>query len=109
MESKSSPEPLTFGFDIGIASVGWAVFARNRIVALGIRAFDKAETAKEGDSLNLVRRTARLMRRRLNRRARRLAKLARLLKRQGVIAGRLAWAGAALIVAIRGERGSNVS
>ncbi|MBI4755445.1 MAG: type II CRISPR RNA-guided endonuclease Cas9 [Betaproteobacteria bacterium] len=77
--------PLTFGFDIGIASVGWAVLAPNRIVALGVRAFDKAETAKEGDSLNLVRRTARLMRRRLRRRAWRLTKLARTLKRQGVI------------------------
>ena len=50
-----------------------------------MRAFDKAETAKEGDSLNLVRRTARLMRRRLRRRAWRLTKLARLLKRHGVI------------------------
>lgn len=78
--------PLTFGFDIGIASVGWAVLAPDRIVALGVRAFDKAETAKEGDSLNLVRRTARLTRRRLRRRAWRLTKLARALKRQGVIA-----------------------
>ena len=54
---------LTFGFDIGIASVGWAVLAPDRIVALGVRAFDKAETAKEGESLNLARRSARLMRR----------------------------------------------
>lgn len=86
MDSKSSLGSLTFGFDIGIASVGWAVFAPNRIVALGIRAFDKAETAKEGDSLNLVRRTARLMRHRLHRRTQRLAKLTRLLVKQGVIA-----------------------
>jgi CRISPR-associated endonuclease Csn1 len=77
--------PLTIGLDIGIASVGWAVLAPNRIVALGVRAFDKAETAKEGDSLNLVRRMARLMRRRLRRRAWRLIKLARTLKRAGVI------------------------
>jgi len=76
---------LTIGLDIGIASVGWAVLAPDRIVALGVRAFDKAETAKEGDSLNLVRRSARLTRRRLHRRAWRLTKLARLLKRQGVI------------------------
>ena len=60
---------LTIGLDIGIASVGWAVLAPDRIVALGVRAFDKAETAKEGDSLNLIRRTARLTRRRLHRRA----------------------------------------
>lgn len=78
--------PLTIGLDIGIASVGWAVLAPDRIVDLGVRAFNKAETAKEGDSLNLVRRMARLMRRRLRRRAWRLAKLARLLKREGLIA-----------------------
>jgi len=77
---------LTFGLDIGIASVGWAVLGEDRIVDLGVRAFDKAETAKEGDSLNLVRRTTRLMRRRLRRRAWRLTKLARLLKREGLIA-----------------------
>ena len=77
---------LTFGFDIGIASVGWCVLGETRIVDLGVRAFDKAETAKEGDSLNLVRRTARLMRRRLRRRAWRMTKLARLFKREGLIA-----------------------
>jgi len=79
-------EPFTFGLDIGIASVGWAVLSPNRIVALGVRCFDKAETAKEGESLNLARRQARLMRRRLRRRAWRLTKLARLLKREGLIA-----------------------
>ncbi|MBI5918533.1 MAG: type II CRISPR RNA-guided endonuclease Cas9 [Nitrosomonadales bacterium] len=78
--------PLTFGLDIGIASVGWAVLGENRIVDLGVRAFDKAETAKEGESLNLARRMARLLRRRLRRRAWRLTKVARLLKREGLIA-----------------------
>jgi CRISPR-associated endonuclease Csn1 len=76
---------LTFGFDIGMASVGWAVLNETRIIALGVRAFDKAETAKEGESLNLARRSARLMRRRLRRRAWRLTKLARLFKRSGLI------------------------
>lgn len=80
-----TPEALTFGFDIGIASVGWCVLGENRIVDLGVRCFDKAETAKEGEPLNLARRTARLMRRRLRRRAWRLTKLARLLKRVGLI------------------------
>ncbi len=75
----------TFGLDIGIASVGWAVLAENRIVDLGVRAFDKAETAERGESLNLERRSARLLRRRLFRRAWRLTKLARLLKNKGVI------------------------
>ena len=78
-------EPLIFGFDIGIASVGWCVLGEKRIVDLGVRCFDKAETAKEGKSLNLARRTARLMRRRLRRRAWRLTKLARLLKHERLI------------------------
>jgi CRISPR-associated endonuclease Csn1 len=85
MQSKQNLGQLTFGFDIGIASVGWAVLAETRIVDLGVRAFDKAETAKEGESLNLARRTARLMRRRLRRRAWRLTKVARLLKKYGVV------------------------
>jgi CRISPR-associated endonuclease Csn1 len=85
VDDKPDTVPLVYGFDIGIASVGWAVLAPNRIVALGVRAFDKAETAKEGESLNLVRRNARLMRRRLRRRAWRLKRLARVLKRHGVI------------------------
>lgn len=76
---------LTFGLDIGIASVGWAVLGENRIIDLGVRCFDKAETADKGESLNLARRTARLLRRRLRRRAWRLTKLARTLKRVGVI------------------------
>lgn len=80
-----SNEPLTFGLDIGIASVGWAVLAPKHIINLGVRCFDKAETAKEGESLNLARRQARLMRRRLRRRAWRLTKLARLLRREGLI------------------------
>ncbi len=79
-------EPYSLGLDIGIASVGWCLLGESRIIDLGVRAFDKAETAKEGDSLNLVRRTARLMRRRLRRRSWRLTKLARTLKRHGVIA-----------------------
>ena len=74
-----------FGLDIGIASVGWAVLGERRIIDLGVRCFDKAETAKEGDPLNLTRRQARLLRRRLYRRAWRLTQLARLLKREGLI------------------------
>ena len=74
-----------FGLDIGIASVGWAVLDEGRMVDLGVRCFDKAETAKEGDPLNLIRRQARLLRRRLYRRAWRLTQLGRLLKREGLI------------------------
>jgi CRISPR-associated endonuclease Csn1 len=89
MENKKNLEsqfrPIVYGLDIGMASVGWAVLSETRIVALGVRAFDKAETAKEGESLNLARRSARLIRRRLRRRAWRLTKLARVLKRFGLI------------------------
>jgi len=84
--STSSGEPFTIGLDIGIASVGWAILGESRIIDLGVRCFDKAETAKEGESLNLSRRTARLMRRRLRRRAWRLTMLSRFLKREGLIA-----------------------
>lgn len=57
----------TFGLDIGLASVGWAVMSATRIVDWGVRCFDKAETSDKGESLNLARRNARLMRRRLPR------------------------------------------
>lgn len=76
---------FVFGLDIGIASVGWAVLDEQHFVDLGVRCFDKAETAKEGDPLNLTRRQARLLRRRLYRRAWRLTQLARLFKRKGLI------------------------
>ena len=75
----------TLGLDIGIASVGWGVLGENRIIDLGVRCFDKAETAKEGDPLNLNRRMARLARHRLAQRAWRLKKLTRELKRNGLI------------------------
>jgi len=84
-DKKNLNEPFTIGLDIGIASVGWAILGENRIIDLGVRCFDKAETAKEGESLNLTRRMARLMRRRLRRRAWRLTKLAKLLKKEGLI------------------------
>ncbi len=77
--------PYTLGLDIGIASVGWCLLGETRIIDLGVRAFDKAETAKEGDPLNLTRRMARLTRHRLAQRAWRLKKLTRELKRHGLI------------------------
>lgn len=86
MTSKQkSLGPLIFGLDIGIASVGWCALNENRIVDLGVRCFDKAETADKGKSLNLARRSARLLRRRLRRRAWRLTKLARMLKRESLV------------------------
>lgn len=73
------------GLDIGMASVGAALLASDHIIALHVRAFDKAETAKEGESLNKIRRDARLMRRRIRRRAFRLLRLRRLFKRIGLV------------------------
>jgi CRISPR-associated endonuclease Csn1 len=86
MRIKHDFGPLTFGFDIGMASVGWAVLNTTQIVDLGVRCFDKAETAKEGESLNLARRTARLTRNRLRQRAWRLTKLVRVLQKVELIA-----------------------
>lgn len=83
-KNKNTSE-ITIGLDVGIASVGWAVLGDKRIIDLGVRCFDKAETADKGESLNLTRRMARLLRRRLRRKSWRLTKLARLLKREGLI------------------------
>jgi CRISPR-associated endonuclease Csn1 len=80
------PLPYTLGLDIGMASVGAALLTEQRILGLHVRAFDKAETAKEGDPLNKTRRESRLTRRRIRRRAHRLLRLARLFKRTGLIA-----------------------
>ncbi len=82
--ADKSPGPLTFGFDIGIASVGWAVLSPQRIVALGVRAFDAAENPKTGAPLNEHRRLMRTARNRLKRRALRLKKLRRLLRDAGL-------------------------
>jgi CRISPR-associated endonuclease Csn1 len=78
--------PLTFGFDIGIASVGWAVLNDVRIVDLGVRCFDAAENPKTGESLGTKWRTDKIARRRLGRRADRLKALLRLFAREGLLA-----------------------
>ena len=78
--------PYTLGLDIGMASVGAALLDDSRIRALYVRAFDKAETAKEGDPLNKIRREAKSTRKRLRRRVHRLLRLCRLMKRHGLIA-----------------------
>ncbi len=84
MTSKSV-QGLTFGFDIGVASVGWAMLTPEHIVALGVRAFDKAENEK-GEPLNLNRREKRTARTRLARRALRMKKLRRMLRDAGLAA-----------------------
>lgn len=68
---------LTFGFDIGIASVGWCVLGENRIVDLGVRCFDPGED-NDGKPHNQARRSARVTRNRLRMRRWRLNQLLRL-------------------------------
>ena len=85
MATNPSPVSYTLGLDIGMASVGAALLTEHRILGLHVRAFDKAETAKEGDPLNKTRRESRLTRRRIRRRAHRLLRLTRLFKRTGLI------------------------
>lgn len=78
------------GLDIGIASVGWAVLEDDtngepkRIVDLGVRIFDKAETP-DGESLAADRRMARSARRRIRRRVHRLDRIKELLEKEGYI------------------------
>src|SRR5690606_38142675 len=77
------------GLDVGIASIGWSViklrndeknaFAPDLLIDAGVRIFSAAEVPKTGESLNIKRRTARGLRRRLRRRKQRLKELKRLL------------------------------
>ena len=76
---------LTFGFDIGIASVGWAVLNQTRIVDVGIRCFDAAEDPKERISLNQARRAARTSRNRHSQRRSRLRRLSQLFVDVGLV------------------------
>lgn len=73
------------GLDVGSASVGAALLTDNEIIAMHVRTFDRAETAKEGKSLNLIRRESRLTRRKNNRRHHRLAMFRRYFHRLGAI------------------------
>lgn len=77
--------PLTFGFDIGIASVGWAVLSDSHIVDLGVRCFPVAEDPKEKISLNQARRSARTSRNRNAQRRSRLNRLERLFVDVGLL------------------------
>lgn len=79
-----TPEQLTFGFDIGIASVGWCVLCENRIVDLGVRCFDSGEDS-DGKPHNQTRRGARVVRNRLHMRRWRLRQLLRLFCDAGII------------------------
>ena len=87
------PNPINYilGLDIGITSVGWAMVEIDeeenpiRLIDLGVRVFERAEVPKTGDSLAAARRLARSVRRLTRRRAHRLLRARRLLKREGVL------------------------
>lgn len=91
-------EKRIFGFDIGIASLGWAVvdfddaadpenniYPTGKIVKSGVRCFPVAENPKDGSSLAQPRRQKRLLRRLCRRKARRLLGIKRLFVAGGLI------------------------
>lgn len=95
------------GLDLGVSSIGWACVAlgpdgparfrgllssgeaASRKPSLGVRIFDAGvENLGQGEreeTRNVARRTARLMRRQTERRARRMSKLFRLLQQAGLL------------------------
>jgi CRISPR-associated endonuclease Csn1 len=83
---------VILGVDIGITSLGWALVEydelngeRNRIIDAGIRIFTEAEHPKDQSSLAAPRREARIARRRLSRKRKRMAAVRRLFARYGLI------------------------
>lgn len=99
-----------FGFDLGIASIGWAVvdfdneyydmetgeiltdkvkgggeISQGKIVACGVRSFPVAENPKDGSSLAAARRECRLARRVCRRKARRKEGLRGLFAAKGLV------------------------
>lgn len=88
---KNAKLNYILGLDLGIASVGWAVVEIDeqenplRLIDVGVRTFERAEVPKTGDSLAAARRLARSTRRLVRRRAHRLLRAKRLLKREGLL------------------------
>lgn len=86
---------LVFGIDLGIASCGWAVLRHptpgdpsGEIVAMGSWMFDVPETDKERTPTNQIRRSNRLLRRVIRRRAQRMGEVRRLFAQHGLLAGK---------------------
>ena len=89
-----------FGFDLGIASIGWAVVdfddetfdpetgevKEGKIKGCGARCFPVAENPKDGSSLAAPRRAKRLLRRITRRKARRMEGIKRLFAAKGLVA-----------------------
>jgi CRISPR-associated endonuclease Csn1 len=86
-------DQFVFGIDLGIASCGWAVLQfptpddpTGEIVAMGSWMFDVPETDKERTPTNQIRRSNRLLRRVIRRRAQRMAEIRCLLAKHGLLA-----------------------
>lgn len=94
---------IIFGFDLGIASIGWAIiefddenidfetgeiFDEGRIIACGVRCFSQAENLKDGSSLAADRRIKRLARRLIRRKAKRMLDIKRMFIVKGLISSR---------------------
>lgn len=83
--------PFVLGIDLGTASVGWAMLPEGRPPAgdlrLGVRIFEAAYLIEKNKNVSAAapRRTARLARRQVERRARRLNRLFHLLQEVGLL------------------------
>lgn len=77
----------TFGFNLGISNIGWAIYdsKTTSLINLGVHTFDPAEHPKDGKSLALPRREARGQRRRIRRRAYRMKSIKSYLINSGLI------------------------
>lgn len=87
-----------FGFDLGIASIGWAVvdfdkeyfneetgeIIEGKIIKSGVRCFSVAENPKDGSSLAMPRRLKRLARRTCRRKARRMKSIRNMFVAKGL-------------------------
>ncbi|WP_114375387.1 type II CRISPR RNA-guided endonuclease Cas9 [Elioraea thermophila] len=87
----------SWGFDLGVASVGFAVVCwdgwrspdgEGEILALGVRAFSETRDEKSKEPLNAERRRKRLMRRQVRRRRWRRVHLRALLAEAGLLPGK---------------------
>jgi len=92
--NQDNEDALFLGIDLGPNSLGWALVEikdgdPHQVVASGVRAFEaglgKLEIDGKGVSRNVARREARLARRGVDRRGRRLTKIAILLQRAGLL------------------------
>jgi CRISPR-associated endonuclease Csn1 len=100
-ENKREPVPTILGLDIGTNSIGWALIETDpntgrplSICDCGVRIFQEAVDAQTRTPKNAARRSARLLRRVLARRAQRKRKLMKLLVEHGLLPAEIAADGA---------------